>query len=126
VGVDPTELAQDHPDVLRPLRHLDAGELFERDHVAVLVRPHREVIGAVEPDHRLAIPLDVAGLAQLFGPPVEVADERLDLLDALAGQGQHHPEHPVRAGMLRAHVDGHLHRIEGLLLAAGERGDRRL
>ena len=47
-------------------------------------------------------------LADLLGAAVQVADVRRDLGDDLAVGPQHEPQHAVRAGMLRAHVDEHL------------------
>jgi hypothetical protein len=51
-------------------------------------------------------------LPDLLGAAVQVADVRLDLRDDLAVGPQHQPEHAVRAGMLRPHVDEHLVRAD--------------
>ena len=47
-------------------------------------------------------------LADLFGAAVQIADVGRDFGDHLAVGPQHQPQHAVRAGMLRAHVDQHL------------------
>ena len=45
--------------------------------------------------------------ADLFGAAVQVADVRRDLVDDFAVGPQQQPQHAVRAGMLRTHVDQH-------------------
>ena len=47
-------------------------------------------------------------LADLLGAAVQVAEVRRDLGDDLAVGAQHEPQHAVRAGVLRPHVDEHL------------------
>ncbi len=47
-------------------------------------------------------------LADLLGAAVQIADVRRDFGDDFAVGPQHQPQHAVRAGMLRAHVDQHL------------------
>ena len=46
-------------------------------------------------------------LADLFGAAMQVADVRLDFGNDFAVGAQHQPQHAVRAGVLRAHVDEH-------------------
>ena len=47
-------------------------------------------------------------LADLFGTAMQIADVRRAFRNDLAVGPQHQPQHAVRAGMLRAHVDQHL------------------
>jgi len=47
-------------------------------------------------------------LADLLPAAMQVADVRRHFGDHLAVGPQHQPQHPVRAGMLRPHVDQHL------------------
>ena len=58
-------------------------------------------------------------LADLFGAAMQIADVRRHFGDDLAVGPQHQPQHAVRAGMLRAHVDEHLVRADVELDDAG-------
>ncbi len=51
-------------------------------------------------------------LADLLRAAVQIADVRRDLGDDFAVGPQHQPQHAVRAGMLRSHVDQHFVRAD--------------
>ena len=98
------QLAQHDADDLDAVRHLDAGELFDREHVRQVVHHAAEVIDAVGV-RDVGVPR--LALAHLLGAAVVVADVRNRVDDLLAVQLQHDAQHAVRAGMLRAEVEEH-------------------
>ena len=80
-------------------------QLFDRQRPAqVHVHPGQVIdavgIGDVLPRREV--------LADLLRAAVQIADVRRHLGDHFAVGPQHQPQHAVRAGMLRAHVDQHL------------------
>jgi len=62
-------------------------------------------------------PLYVLALEDLLGPAVQVPDDRLGVDDPLAVELDHHPQHTVGGGVLRAERNFHL-------LAVGKGLDR--
>ncbi len=124
VARDPVELAGEHPDVLGAPRHLDVEQLLERHHRRPLAEQRAHVLERVD----LADDLVVVGvLAQLLDAAVEVAEDGVEVDDALAADLEDHPQHAVRRGVLGAHVEEHLavaERVE-LGLALGARRVRR-
>ena len=105
VAGDAHELAGDDADELRPPRDLDAGELLDRHDVGPLAVDAGEVLGAVDDRDVLEVG---ALLGQLLLAAVQVADDRDDVLDELAVEGDDEAQHAVRAGVLRPHVDDDL------------------
>ena len=103
VAVEPLQFDQQHADPLDALRHLEAQQLLDRQHVAERVRVRAQVVHALdERDHLLPLLL----LHRLLDAGVQVADGRRDRQHGLAVQLQHQAQHAVRAGVLRPHVDG--------------------
>ena len=100
---DAGDLVEQHPDVLRPERHLDAEQLLDREHEAVLLHHRRDVLEPVEVGDRLQIGPD---LDELLGAAMQEADVRVGPLDHLAVHLQDEAEHTVRGRVLRAEVDG--------------------
>ena len=95
----------DHPQVPGLLRHLAAQQLLHHQRPAqVHVHPGQviDAVGVGDPLPGRQV------LADLLRAAVQVADVRRDLGDHLAVGPQHQPQHAVRAGMLRTHVDQHL------------------
>ena len=105
---DAVELAEDGTDVPRSIRYLQVHDLLDGHAEGELAVEVADVVDAVEEGDDLGVVLD---LAELLGAAVQVPDVRLDLFDALAVDPQHHAEHPVRAGVLRPHVD---HEVDGV------------
>ncbi len=109
VAGDPLQLAEDRPDVARAARHLERHQLLDRLAVADVVGGRRDVVHAVGQQDDLR---PVAVLAQLLDAAMEIADDDVGVDDLLAVETQHHAQHAVRAGMLRAHVDHELVGVE--------------
>jgi hypothetical protein len=102
---DAVHLRDEDAKHLRLLGDLQPGKLFDRE-AEPEVHVHRgEVVHPV----RVRDELDRGDvLADLLGAAVEVAEVRGDLAHDLAVGPQHQPQHPVRARVLRPHVDEHL------------------
>ena len=99
---DAGQLRHQHADVLGAERHLEAHQLLDREHEAVLHAHRRAVIEPVEVGQRLGVGLV---LDQLLGAAVEQADVRVDALDDLAVELHDQAQHAVRRRVLRAEVD---------------------
>ena len=97
--------AMQHADVLDALRHRPRRRGAARPPGRTPgVRLRAEVVHPLdERDHLLPLLL----LGGLLDARVQVADRRLGPDDGLAVELQHEPQHAVRAGVLRPHVDGH-------------------
>ena len=104
VRADPVELHHQHPQHVRARRdlRLDPQQALHAQAVRGLVEDRRQVVrpgaerDALRPGAELHVLLDAG---------VQVADHRPQLDDGLAFQGQDQPEHAVRGGVLRPHVD---------------------
>ena len=112
---DAVELGQNHANVLRALRRLEAGELLDRFDVTVLGVELGQVIRAVVVADDLA---KVAVLRQLLVAAVHVADDGIEVCNDLAVDGDHHAEDAVRGRVLRPDVDVDVHGFE--LALAGD------
>ncbi len=95
-------------DVLAPLRHLYAEQLFGGQAVGVLVAHHGHVVETVHIRNGLH---PGARLGQLLGSAVQEADMRIGTLDNFAVQLQNHPQNAVRRRVLRAEVEGEITNI---------------
>ena len=74
---------------------------LDREHVAVLVAHHRDVVEPVHVADRL---VERLALGELLGRAMQQADVRVGFLDDLAVHLEHEPQHAVRRGMLRTEV----------------------
>ena len=101
----PLQIRENRADVSRPGGHFERHELLDGFAVAQVVARRSDVVHPVRDEHDLR---PVAVLAQLFDPAVQIPDDDVTVDDALAIEPQHHPEHAVRAGMLRSHVEDEL------------------
>ena len=101
---DALELGDQHTDVHHPLGHFDTEQLLDG-------QTERQAVGlraqVVHPLHERNHLLPFLLLGGLLDSRVQVSDRRVGVDDDLAGQLQHQPQHAVRAGVLRPHVDGH-------------------
>ena len=113
VAADPVQLAEDDADVLRPLRHLQLQQLLDGHAVGLLIHELGQVVRPVLVADGRAV---VHRLGELLGAAMHVADVRLDVLHALAIDGQHHAKDAVSAGVLRPHVDVDVDGVYLLLL----------
>ena len=96
--------AMQHADVAHPLRDLEAEQLLHRHAERHAVGLRAQVVHPLdERDHLLPLLL----LGGLLDAGVEVADGRRRREHRLAVELEHQPQHAVRAGVLRPHVDGH-------------------
>ena len=116
VGSDPHEVVQDArdlvehgADVLRADRRLDAEQLLDRAHVAVLVAHHRHVIQAIHVADRL---VERLRLGELLGRAMQQADVRVGTLHDFAVELEHEAQHAVGRRMLRPEI----HRVVADLL----------
>ena len=105
VAGDPLQLREDHAQVLRPLRRIDAAQALRREAVGEVVR---EAVRVVEPVGKGKGLLVCPGLGELFDAAMEVPYEGRRLDDDLAVELEKDPQDPVRGGVLRTHVDGHI------------------
>ena len=124
VARDPVELAGQHADVLGAPRDLDVEQLLVGRDRRPLAEQRRDVLERVDLADRLVV---VGVLDELLDAAVEVAEDRVDVDDALAVELEDDPEHAVGRRVLRAHVEEHLavaERVE-LGLALGPRRVRR-
>ena len=104
MAVQPRKLGHHHAHPLRARRNLDLQQLFHRQRVHQIVRKVGQIVDAVgQRDHLLPGLL----LALLFDAGVQEADVGHGLDDGLAFQFEHDPQHAVRGGMLRPHVERH-------------------
>ncbi len=114
VAGDAHELAADDADELRAPRRPDPHQLLDGHHVAPLAVHAGEVLGAVDDGDVLVVG---ALLGELLLAAMQVADHRDDVLDELAVERDDEPQHAVRAGVLRPHVDDDF--VEGQALDVG-------
>ncbi len=105
VAGDAAHLGDDHAQMLGLFGQFELEQLFDRHGPAqVHVHPGQVIhpIGVRNPLPRRQI------LADLFGAAMQIADVRRRFRNDFAIGPQHQPQHAMRAGMLRAHVDQHL------------------
>ncbi len=100
---DPRDLEEDDPEGLCAIRHLGSEDLLDRADVRHVVSERRHVVHPVGHRERLGVRLR---LHDLFHARVEVAHHGLQAHDGLAVQFDDQPQHSVRGGVLRPHVDG--------------------
>ena len=96
------QLGHEHADVFQPVRELlEPHELFHRQHVGQLLVHGAQVIHAVDVgDH-----LRVRHLLRVFlEAAVQVAEVRRNMLHQLPVGNDFEPQHAVRAGVLRPHL----------------------
>jgi len=101
---DAGQLHQHHPDVLGPLGHFDAQQLFHGQAEAEEIGLPGQIVQAVHQGHA---PMVSAVFAHFLDAPVQVADIRVSPQNEFAVQLQQDPEHPVGAGMRRPQVEEH-------------------
>src|SRR5207249_11841355 len=93
-----------HADDSSPGRGLDPEQSLHGQAVGNLVEERGRVVGSRDERDTL-LPRPVFGVC--FDARVQVADDRPARDDVLAVELQDQPKHPVRRGVLRAHVDDH-------------------
>ncbi len=121
VAGDAHELAGDDANELGAPRRHDAGELLDRQHVRPLAVHAGDVLGAVDDGDVLVVR---APLGELLLGAVQVADDRDDVFDELAVEGDDEAQHAVGRRVLRPHVDDHLVELEALEVGALAGGGR--
>ena len=104
MAVDALQLGDQQPDALHPLGHLDAEQLLDRQAERHAVGLRAQVVHPLDERDDL---LPLLLLRGLLDAGVQVADGRRRRQHGLAIELQHQPQHAVRAGVLRPHVDGH-------------------
>ena len=97
------DLGEQDADPLAALRHLDAEQLLDAEHVGVLHAHRRDVVEPVEIRQRLQVG---AVLDQLLGAAMQQPDMRVGSLHHLAVHLEHQPQDAVRGRVLRAEIDG--------------------
>ena len=106
---DPRQFGHQHADILRPDRRFYAEEFLHRQREGQVVRRRAEIVEPVRQRKNLGIG---EALGQFFGAAVEVADMRVHARDIFAVQLEDEPQHPMRAGVLRAEIEKHFLGIE--------------
>src|SRR5205807_3478604 len=101
VREQPTDLAVEHADELRPARHRNRDEALRREAERVLLIHRRDVIEPVEITDRLEIGLM---LDQLLGAAMQQADVRIDALDDFSVELEDKPQHPMGRRVLRSKI----------------------
>ena len=81
-------------------------QFFNGEAVGQFVVEIADVVHPVKERDDLVVLL---ALAQFLGAAVQVPDVRLNVNDFLAVHPEHHAEHAMGGGMLRPHVEQHLH-----------------
>ena len=104
MAVDALQLGEQHANPLHAIGHLEAEQLLDREAVRVGVGLRAQVIHALDERNDL---LKFLLLRRLLDAGVQIADGRRRRHDGLAIELEHQPEHAMRAGVLRPHVDGH-------------------
>jgi len=100
---NPSELGEQHAQILAAQRHFEIKQLFDGQHETVLFAHWRNIIEPVEIGQRLKIGLV---FDEFFGAAVQQPDMRIDAFDDLAIQLQNEPQYAVRRRMLRTEIDG--------------------
>ena len=95
------DLVEHDADVLGARRRLDAEQLLDCQHVAVLVAHHRDVVEPVHVTDRLVVRFR---LGQFFGRTMQKANVRIGFLDRLAVHLEHETQNTVSRRMLRPEV----------------------
>ena len=116
------ELGEQRADPGRPLGHLHAEHVLDREHDAELGGERAEPVVAVGQHDDLAV---VAHLEELLDAAVHVADDRLAGHDALAVERQPQPQDAVGRRVLRPDVEHHVGRGEARADAGGDLGHER-
>ncbi len=108
VGAEPEQMIEDARDLveqgtdpLGALRRLDAEQLLDGTHIAVLVTHHGHVI---EPVHVTDALVEWLGLGELLGAAVQQPDVGIGAVDHLAVHLQHQTQDPVGRRVLRAEI----------------------
>jgi hypothetical protein len=91
-----------HPDQAGPARHLDPGQLLDRQAPGVFLVHRRDIVEPVEIGQVLQIG---AAFHQLLGAAMQEPDMRVAAFDDLAVEFQHKPQDAMRRRVLRAEVD---------------------
>jgi len=104
VARDALQLRDHHADPGDSVWHLEADQFLDREAVREAVGLRPQIVHALDERHDLLPLLLFRGF---FDARVQEPDRRLGRHDVLAIEFQHQPQHAVRAGMLRSHVDGH-------------------
>ena len=113
----PVELGEERPDPGRPLGHLHAEHVLDREHDSELVGERTEPVVPVGQHDDLPV---VADLEQLLGTAVHVADDRLARHDPFTVERQPQAQDAVRGRVLGADVE---HHVGGGEARADARGD---
>jgi hypothetical protein len=109
VARDPLQLAHDGAQIAGATGHLDRHQLLDGLAIADVVRRCGDVIHAIGEQHDLR---PVPALAEFLDPAMQIPDHDIAAHHPLAIETQHDPQHAMRAGVLRPHVDHELVGIE--------------
>jgi hypothetical protein len=101
VAHDPVELHVDHAQVLSARRDIHAEQRLRRAAERVGVEVVGEVVHPLDDGDDLPVALVLGGL---LDPGVDVADDRLQIAHDLALERDQQAQHPVRRGVVGAHV----------------------
>ena len=89
-------------DIACAQRRLDTQQLFDCQHITVLVAHHRDVVEAVHVADAL---VERLAFSQLFGAAMQQADMRICAHDGFTVHLENQTQHAVCSRMLRTKVD---------------------
>ncbi len=97
------DFIEHYADILSTQRHLYTSQLFDRQHIGVLVAHHRDVIQPVHVGQGLQERLV---LGEFLGGTMQQSNVRIGTLDDLAIQFQNQTQHAMGCRMLRPKIHG--------------------
>ncbi len=103
--VDAEHFRQHHPDKFDAIRHLDPGQLFDRQDIGQIVHDPTEILHSIGKGD-VAVP--GLALAHLFRTPMVITDIRYAIENLFTIQLQHNPKCAVCRWVVGPQVEEHI------------------